>query len=60
MYKINDLKVFVFAFVIIQRPIREHLTPIGYHLQPTIRTFNPFISDSVSYICTIQIAGFDI
>jgi len=46
MYEINDSYAFIFPEVIIRRPIREHLAPIGYQLQPLIRTSNTDNPDS--------------
>ena len=41
MYKIIVACVHLFNKVIIKLPIREHLAPIGYQMQPMIVTSNP-------------------
>ena len=58
MYKIIVSCVHLFNKVIIKLPIREHLAPIGYQMQPMIVTFNPIGINSCMYICTTLNVGF--
>ena len=60
MYEIIVSCVHLFNKVIIRLPIREHLAPIGYQMQPTISTFNPIPLHSRLYICTTLNVDFKI
>lgn len=60
MYEINAFYGKFINFIIIQLLLSKHSAPIGYQIQPSMKTSDPINTNLKMYICIFLNTGFNL